>query len=576
MSDMQESKKNVIETETEEVSSSRGENYEPTKWENFFNALSVQKRGDLTVSQLFLYNPDLKPVEEKRRKWAWFNFVFFWIADSFNVNTWQIAATGVAAGLSWYWVWVSVWLGYFITGCFVTLAARMGAFYHVSFPVAARSSFGVFGSIWPVINRVVMACVWYGVQSTIGGNCVRLMLESIFGTNLESRISSAGAQSTTTGLDMLAFFLFWAFSLPAIWFPPHQIRHLFTVKAYVVVIGGIAFLAWTIVKADGIGPVVHQHSTLHGSEFAWAFIDSTMNCIANFATLIVNAPDFSRFAKTKNSAIWSQLLSIPLCFAITSLIGILVSSASTVMYGTTEWSPLAVLGRFLDDFSSRNRAGVFFISLAFAIAQLGTNISANSLSAGTDMTALLPQFINIRRGGYVCALVAFAICPWNLMTSSNQFTTYLSAYSVFLSSIAGCVAADYFVVRRGFINIPYLYSAKAEGYYTFNKIGTNWRAYVAYICGILPNIVGFAGQTGREVPIGALYVYRLNFFAGYIVSFSIYLFLCWLSPVKGMPMEKEDMFKKGWHEKWADVEDFDEIMTSGRFDSDESTHPKAM
>lgn len=556
-----EKKTSQIQTEVED---GYVESTNLTFWQKFCKLLQVQEKKGLTVSQLFLYNQDLKPVEEKRRRWAWWNFLFFWVADSFNVNTWQIAGTGVQAGLAWYWVWVSVWLGYTLAGVFLVLSARIGATYHISFPVMCRSSFGVFGSIWPVINRVVMACVWYGVQASIGGDCVSLMLQSIFGTNLSTRIPSSGVSGATNGLGVLSFFLFWFFSLPAIWLPPHQLRHLFTAKAYVVVIGGVAFLAWTIVKADGIGPVVHQHSQINGSAFAWAFVSSVMNCLANFATLIVNAPDFSRFATSQKAALWPQLFSIPICFAVTSLIGILVSSASTVMYGETAWSPLQVLQNFLsfgdNAFTSRNRCGVFFIAFSFAIAQLGTNISANSLSAGTDMTALLPQYINIRRGGYVCAIIGFAICPWNLLSSSNRFTTYLSAYSVFLSSIAGVVASDYFFVRRGFLDLPFLYTAQKDGYYTFNKTGLNWRGFAAYIAGILPNIVGFVGATGtHEVPVGATDLYQINFFAGYIVAFCMYATLCYFFPVKGVPLQKKDMFKKGWFEEYADVETFDDV-----------------
>ncbi|KAI0461626.1 hypothetical protein LJB42_004697 [Komagataella kurtzmanii] len=520
--------------------------------------LVVQEEKDLSASQSFLFNFDLRPVERRRRLWSWFNYVFFWISDSFNINTWQIAATGIQAGLSWWTCWLSVWLGYSLTGIFVTVSARVGIYYHISFPVSCRSSFGVFGSIWPVFNRVVMACVWYGVQGYIGGTTMALMLRSIFGNDLNTRIPDGISSPNVTTFEFLSFFLFWLFSLPFIWLAPHTVRHLFTVKSYVVPVAGIAFLIWTIKKADGIGPVVKQPSTISGSEFGWAFIRSVMNSLANFATLIVNAPDFSRFSKTKASAKWAQLFSIPLCFSITSLIGILVSSASTIIYGETYWSPIDVLGRFLDNYTSGNRAGVFFISFAFALAQLGTNISANSLSAGTDATALLPRYITIRRGGYICAAVGLCICPWELLSSSNKFTTYLSAYSVFLSAIFGVLFADYYIVRRGWLVLNDLYNAEKTSAYTYWH-GINYRAFVAYICGILPNIVGFVGATGAgSVPQGAMYVYDFNFFAGFGVSVFIYVLLCYIHPLPGVPYEiKKDLFKKGWYEEYAEVENFD-------------------
>lgn len=549
-------------------SSSRSESGEKSIWTKINSALRIDEPSDLTKTQMFLYNYDLKPVEYARRQWNWYNYVFFWIADSFNINTFQIAATGVAAGMTWWQTWLSVWLGYLLCGVFVSIGSRVGIMYHISFPVAVRSSFGLFGALWPIINRVVMSCVWYAVQCAVAGPTFELMLRSIFGNNLEEKIPNHISDPDLTTFKFLSFFLFWLFALPFLWFPPHKIRHLFTVKAYIAPPAGILFLIWTLVKCNGVGPIIHQKLSLHGSDFAWAFVESTMNALANFATLIVNAPDFSRFARTPSFSMKYIVytVTIPLCFSITALIGILISSASTVLYGTTYWSPLEVLSEFLNhDYSSKSRAGVFFISAAFALAQLGTNISANSLSFGTDLTSILPSYFNIRRGSYICALLALAVCPWKLNSSSSKFTTYLSAYSVFLSSIAGVVACDYFYIRRGYLKLTHLFSTFAPenpstpSFYYYCKIGCNWRAYIAYICGILPNIVGFVGATGtHKVPLGATQVYHLNYFMGFCSAFLVYAFVCYFSPVPGTP--GVGFFEKGWFEEAADVEFFEEEL----------------
>ncbi|EDN04756.1 uracil permease [Histoplasma mississippiense (nom. inval.)] len=265
---------------------------------------------------------------------------------------------------------------------------------------------------------------------------------------------------------------------------------------------GIVFLAWSVHRAGGLGPVVDQRHTLQGSKLAWAVIRGVMSSIANFATLIVNSLDFSRVARKPKDALYSQLFTIPISFAITSFIGIIVSSSSGVLYEKPVWNPLELLGRFLDGASKGERFGVFIISTAFALAQLGTNISANSISAGTDMAALFPRFLSIRRGGYICAAVGFAMCPWHLLSTSNNFTTYLSAYSVFLSSIAGPMICDYYLVRKGYIKVNELYSSRKHSpyYYTF---GFSWHAYASYVSGILINIVGFIGAidvAGLAIP----------------------------------------------------------------------------
>ena len=163
----------------------------------------------------------------------------------------------------------------------------------------ARASFGIWGSLWPVFNRAAMACIWYGVQSWIGGQCVTIMITAIWPqySNLPNSMSSSSGTNTK---DYLSFFLFWFCSLPAIWFPVHKIRHLFTVKAYFVPAAGLAYFIWTIVRAKGIGPIVRQPGNAQGSDLAWGVIQGIMSSIANFATLIVNGK-FSPFQSQLSS-----------------------------------------------------------------------------------------------------------------------------------------------------------------------------------------------------------------------------------------------------------------------------------
>ncbi|KAG9221692.1 hypothetical protein CCMSSC00406_0005605 [Pleurotus cornucopiae] len=522
--------------------------------------LEVPHEPGLTYSQLFLSNHDLVPVPPEQRTWGSLNFVAFWLADSFNVNTWMIVSSMVQLGLSWWQAWICVWLGYGIIAPFIVLNARPGAMFHVTFPVVARTSFGLYGSLWCTFNRGAMACIWYGVQASIGGDCVRVMLTAMWPSvqNIPNRLP---ASSGTTTRDFMCFFLFWLISLPAIWFPIHKMhvepftfnsslqtnrvpsssRHLFTLKAIVAPTAGITFFIWCIVKAKGVGPIIHQPSKLHGSDLAWAMIVSLMSCMSNMATLVVNAPDFASRATSPAAAFLPQLLSVPITFSVVSFIGIIVSSSSETIYGEAIWSPIDLLGKFLENNpSSATRFGVWFISASFIIAQLGTNISANSISAGCDLTALFPRFINIRRGGYIAAIVGLCMLPWNLLKSSNSFTSYLSAYSVFLSSIAGVMITEYFLIRRGHYRVADLYDTRRDGWYWYT-FGFNFRAYAAYISGILINVVGFAGATGRTVPLAATRVYQMSFFTGFGVSCIVYLALNYFFPVLGASKTFEEV-----------------------------------
>jgi NCS1 family nucleobase:cation symporter-1 len=218
---------------------------------------------DLSGREAFLTNEDLKPVECERRLWGPWNFVAFWLADSININTWMIISSMVLGGLAWWEAWLCVWIGYIFTAIFICLSGRIGAIYHISFPIVSRSSFGLFGSLWPIFNRGCMACVWYGVQAWLGGQCIVLIFRSIY-LSYETLPNTLPASSGTNTRDLVGFIVFWTLSLIAIWFPVQKIRVLFTVKSIVVPVAGMAFFIWTLVKAKGFGPVVHQSGTLTG------------------------------------------------------------------------------------------------------------------------------------------------------------------------------------------------------------------------------------------------------------------------------------------------------------------------
>lgn len=534
-------------------------------WQKIYYEYIVLDKTTLDVSlkESFLYNNDLKPVEEERRVWDWFNYIYFWLADCFNINTWQIAGTGMQLGLNWWQCWLTVWIGYTFASIFVVLNSRFGTAYHLSFPISCRASFGIFFSLWPIINRIVMAIVWYAVQAWLGSQPVSLMLRSIFGKNLADRIPNHFGDKNTTTYEFMCFFIFWVVSVPFVLVPPHKIRHLFTIKAVLIPFAAFGFLIWALKRSHGnIALSSLNDSAPGGSEFSWIFVRSLMSCIANFAALIINAPDFSRFAKNPHASLWPQLIAIPLFFGITCLIGILVTAAGYEMYGVNYWSPLDVLGRFLDtSYTSGTRAGVFLISFVFALAQLGTNISANSLSCGADMTALFPRYINIKRGGIFCVCMALCICPWDMMSSSSKFTSALSAYAIFLSSIAGVICADYYVVRRGYLKLTHMFLAQEGSYYMYNnKYGINWRALVAYLCGIAPNLPGFIHDVGNNIHVseGAIRLYYLGYPVGFCIAMITYLVLCWFFPVPGTPV-KNFLKDKGWYQRWAYVENFEQL-----------------
>lgn len=531
---------------------------EPTN-ENPEEPIRTFKELRKSLLSTYLYNGELRPIEAKRRTWTWKEYIFFWISEAFNINTWQVSATGLQLGLNWWQTWICVWTGYTFVAFFLILSSKVGNNYHISFPISSRISFGVYFSIWIVINRIIMACIWTSTLAYIGSECVQLMLKAIFGKDLNTRIKDTIADPYLTNFEFMCFMIFWVACLPFLWLSTDSLRYVFVTRSIITPFAAFGLLIWTLCKSKGrlaLGSLSDTKLITSKSVLAWSVIQAIMSSIGNFSTLILNAPDFTRFSKTYRSPVYSQFFALPISIAIISLIGIICVSATYAEYGANYWSPINILDRYLENYTSGNRAGVFLFSLIYAFGHLGSNLSGNSTPAGIDMAALFPKFINIRRGSYICALLSLAARPWDLLASSAAFSTALTAYSFFLCSISGVIAADYFIVRKGHITVLHCYTNKPDSYYMYNKYGTNWRAVTAYVIGLVPNIPGFVGSMGISVPSSATKVYYLNYFIGYAVGALSYCILVHFFPIKGVP-ENTRMTDIKWLEHWIEVEEFE-------------------
>ncbi|KAL6416165.1 putative uracil permease protein [Ilyonectria robusta] len=460
--------------------------------------------------------------------------------------------TGVKAGLSWWEAWICVILGHLIVAFFMTAIGRGGAVYHLGFPTLARSSFGIFGSLWPIFNRNAMTIIWTGVQGVTAGNSIYVMLHAIF-PSIAHVPNPFPADVTMTGGRMIGYVIGWLLTLFCAMFQMHKFRKLIMVKSVLMLGCLLAFFIWAIVEAKGVGPVIKQRAQIPaGESHAWVFLTQLFIQAANFATFATNNSDLTRYARRPNDALWTQIIGMPVAFGVVGFFGIFVTSSSQVIFGEINWDPNGILDAFLlTDYSPRRRAGVFFIAPGFSFAQVTTQIFANLIAAGNDTAALLPRYVNIRRGAVICLVLSFAITPWNLLKTSFTFTSYLGSYQIFLSSIIGVILSDYFWVRRGYLIVSNLFTRDPQGLYWYHG-GVNWRAYVAYIIGIIPCLPGFLFQVGvKSIPLGArrLYVFALP--VGIIVPAIAYVVICHFSPPPGGVM-------KGW------LEDIDsDIILSG-------------
>lgn len=467
-------------------------------------------------------NRDLDPVPPKKRTWTMFNFFTYWLSDAFSIATWEIASTILAIGLSWKDAIPIILVGYFITMVFIVLNGVTGARLHVPFSVLNRSSMGFGLAYWSIFSRAILACFWLGVQGANGGDCMTQMLRAIWPSyrNIPNHLpESAGI--TTQG--MISYFLFWIIQLPFLLLRPSKLRYLFLAKAIIVPICTISILVWSFAKTGG-GPIFAQRGTIHGSARSWAWLQCLSSVIGNYATLAVNIADFTRYAR-KPSDTYIQIIIIPFMFTLVGFMGIVATSAGEVLYGGLFWNPLQLIDNW------DNRAATFFTAFSFALATMGTNISANSLSAANDFSALFPRYVNIPRGSFLCALIGGWFCvPWLVLANATSFLTFMSGYTVFIAPIIGIMASDYWILHRCKVDVPSMYRPHGRYWYTY---GINWRALIAMLLTVPPMLPGLAQAiTPSVIAGGTAHLYDISFLFGCFGGAGVYLLLSFLFPAR--------------------------------------------
>ena len=178
------------------------------------------------------------------------------------------------------------------------------------------------------------------------------------------------------------------------------IRVLLNIKAPLLVALGLLLLNWAWKQAGGFDPILAQPSAFdpgqpQAGKFWGYFFPALTGMIGFWATLSLNIPDFSRYAKSQRDQVLGQALGLPTTMALYSFIGVAVTSATTIIFGQTLWNPVDVLTRF-------QSPGVLITALvSLCIATLATNIAANVVSPANDFANMAPRKISFRMGGYI-------------------------------------------------------------------------------------------------------------------------------------------------------------------------------
>ncbi|CAN5522310.1 NCS1 family nucleobase:cation symporter-1 [soil metagenome] len=470
-----------------------------------------------------LYNKDLAPVPPARRTWRVGSFAALWISMSACIPTYMLASSLIGGGMNWSQAILTIFLGNLIVVIPMILNAHAGTRYGIPFPVFCRASFGTKGANVPALLRAFVACGWFGIQTWIGGAAIYKIMRVFF-----PGLASPGA-STFLGItfaEFACFLFFWGINMFVVYKGIESIRLLLNIKAPLLIVLGLALLAWAYQAAGGFGPILSQPSAFAPGQPKegqfWAFfIPGLTGMIGFWATLSLNIPDFSRYARTQRDQIVGQALGLPLTMALYAFIGVAVTSATTIIYGKTIWDPVDVLTKFT------NPIVLVVAMLALCLATLATNIAANVVSPANDFAHLAPRKISFRLGGLITGVIGVLMMPWKLVADpSGYIFTWLIGYSALLGPIGGIMIADYFIVRHRRLNVPALYDANGEYRYTD---GFSIIALVALTLAVLPNLPGFLVTvkllSADAVPAFFVSLYSYAWFVGFGIAFCVYILL---------------------------------------------------
>jgi nucleobase:cation symporter-1, NCS1 family len=466
---------------------------------------------DVDLSGSPLWNHDLAPTPLARRTWSTYNIAALWIGMSVVITTYTLASGIMQQGMNWWQAMTTILLGNVIVLVPMILNAHAGTKYGVSFPVLCRASFGVRGANVPAILRAIVACGWFGIQTWIGGLALDALLRAAW-----PRWSSLPAPLA------ISFAAFWLFQVWIILKGTEGIKVLESWSAPLLLGGGLLLLGWAVSAGGGLGRVLAESERLQqGQTQFWTLFPAALTAnVGYWATLSLNIPDFTRYARSQRSQALGQALGLPTTMTAFAFIGVAVTSATVVVFGEAIWDPVVLITRV------GSPLVIVFAAIVVLAAQVTTNMAANVVSPANDFSSLAPRRITYVTGGLITAVIGILMMPWKLYSDAAAYIfTWLIGYSSLMGAIGGILIADYWILRRRELSLPDLFDP--HGAYAYSN-GINWRAMTALAVAIAPVTPGFvraaltpSGQVANPTIWDTLYTYA--WFVTFATSALVYL-----------------------------------------------------
>jgi NCS1 family nucleobase:cation symporter-1 len=467
---------------------------------------------------LDLINPDLMPTAKNDRTWDWKAIAALWVGMVVCVPAYMLAAGLVSEGMSWKEAVGTILIANVIVLIPMIAVGHAGTKHGIPFPVLLRASFGTRGAKVPALLRGLVACGWFGIQTWVGGAAIYAIV------NILTFNAIDGEPLPFLGIDAGQTACFLGFWLLHVWFIKHgteSIRWLELWAAPLLIAMCAALLWWAYDRADGFGPMLSTPSKFapggeREGQFFSVFWPSLTAMVGFWATLALNIPDFTRYARSQRDQVIGQALGLPIPMAALAFVGVAVTSATVIIYGEAIWDPVKLTERM-------GGLGVILALVALVLATITTNLAANVVAPANGFSNLSPRRISFKMGGYITAGIGIAMFPWKLLETTGAYIfTWLIGYSALLGPIAGIMLADYFLIRRTELESEELF--KEGGRYSYRG-GWNPVAFIALVAGVLPNLPGFLKAAGFAAEVPPIFdtIYAYAWFVGLIVAALVYL-----------------------------------------------------
>ncbi|XP_074312011.1 purine-uracil permease NCS1 [Silene latifolia] len=480
-----------------------------------------------------LTNDDLKPTTQSQRTFSGWEMASLWIGLVVGVPSYYLAGSLADLGMAWWQGIATVVAANIILLIPLILTGEPGARYGISFPVLARSSFGIRGAHVPTLLRALVGCGWYGIETWIGGEAIFLLLpNSIKQSAMSTNLPWLG----TSPIEFSCFIVFWVAQLAIVWNGMDGIRELEKYSAPILIVLTSCLLIWAYVNSGGLGHMLSMSSKLSTSQFWALFFPSLTANISFWAPLALNIPDFTRYAKTQKDQIIGQS-GLPIFMGLFTFVGLAVTSSTTVIFGRVISSPIELLGAI------GGATTMILAIIGISLATITTNIAANVVAPANALVNLSPSKFTFRKGALLTALLGIVFQPWRLLKSSESFVyTWLVGYAALLGPIGGIMLADYYLIKKMKLNVKDLYTLNQKGRYYYTG-GYNLAAMTALIVGILPVVPGFLQKVEilGSVPELFITIYNNAWFISFFSAGALYWALSFSKRVEQDPKSKDPL-----------------------------------